>query len=70
MLSRLPISSNKSRKKFNKTLKWDKTTILSFVSLKKLIKTIYNNLPNAILKWEQSLWILKIVRQINLINLD
>ena len=37
---------------------------------KKLSKTLYNNLMNTIWKWKQSLWTLKIVRQMNLINLD
>ena len=72
MLSRIPISLAQLKAENNsQKLKNEIRQLLCYLYCsKKLTKTIYNNLINAIQKWEQSLWTLKIVRLMNLNDLD
>ena len=77
MISRLPISFaqlkawNNSEKLENEIIVLKKTIIVFSVSFKRITKTIYNNLINTTsMKWKQFLWTLKIIKQMNIKDLD
>ena len=72
MLHRLPISfaqlkaGNNSEKLKNET----RQLLYSLLGSKKLTKQFYKSLVDIILKWKQSLWTFKTVKQVNHANLN
>ena len=72
MISRLPISlaQLKAGNNSEKLKNGIRQLLYSLYRSKKLTKAIFNNLILIISKWESFLWTLKIVRLMNLTDLD